>query len=140
MPRAQKGEVRNPKGRTPGIKNKSTLERERLAMEAMRSAAKRKAMGAKLAGEVLAEAMMRMWDMAEAAWKNQDEHRATDYTMKASDIAAKLIGYESPKLESVTAHRAAPYAEMTEHQLWDELRHRARDIGLVMPETPVLIE
>ena len=48
MPRAQKGEVRNPKGRTPGIKNKSTLERERLAMEAMRSAATRKAMGATL--------------------------------------------------------------------------------------------
>jgi hypothetical protein len=140
MPRAQKGEVRNPKGRARGIKNKLTIERERLAMAAMRSAAKRKAMGQMLAREVLSEAMIVMWEMAKKAWKNQDEERAAEYTVRAADIASKLIGYESPKLQSVTVHRADPYAEMTEHQLWDELRQRARDIGLVMPETPVLIE
>jgi len=135
-----KGETRNPHGKPKGTKNKITIERERLAMEAMRSASSRKAMGLLLAREVLAEAMMATWGMAEECWKNKDEKRAMEFTVVAADIAAKLAPYESPRLESITVHKADPYAEMTDQQLYSELCRRAEDIGLVMPSTPKLIE
>lgn len=135
-----KGEIRNPNGRPRGTKNKVTLERERLALEAMRSASKRKAMGEMLAREVLAWGMMRFYDVAEAAWANQDEARAKELTILAGDFAFKLAPYESPRLMSVQHHQADPYAEMTDMQLWSELRARAHALGLVMPEMPKLID
>lgn len=140
MPRVQKGEVRNPNGRVRGTKNKATLERERLALAAMRSASNRKAMGQLMAREVLADAMMATWGMAEECWKNKDEARALQFTVVAADIAAKLAPYESPRLESVTIHKADPYSEMTDAQLYDEMKRRAEAIGLSVPEMPKLVE
>lgn len=141
MPRAQKGEVRNPNGRSRGTKNKATVERERLALDAMRSASQRKAMGQLLAREVLGEAMMATWGMAAKCWENRDEKRAMEFTVVAADIAAKLAPYESPRLESVTVHRADPFEAMTDVQVYEELKRRAADIGLVVPpKMPVLLE
>lgn len=135
-----KGEVRNPNGKPKGTKNKLTVEREQLALDAMRSAANRKSMGLLLAREVLAEAMMATWGMAEECWKNKDEKRAMEFTVVAADIAAKLAPYESPRLQSILVHKADPYSEMTDAQLYAELCQRAREIGVSMPEAPRLIE
>lgn len=140
MASAKKGEVRNPKGRTPGTKNKIVLERERLALEAMRSASKRKAMGALMAREILAWGMMRFYHYAEEAEKHQDEKRAKEYTALAVDAADKLAPYESPRLQSITVHKVDPFDAMSDQQLYLELKRRAREIGLALPDEPKLIE
>lgn len=137
---AKKGEVRNPKGRTPGTKNKATLEREELAKRALESASFRKSIGEKLAREVLAEAMMRLWSLSEQAWKDGDIKLSLEYTNTAVAYADKLAPYESPRLQSIAVHRADPFEAMSDDQLWSEYRKRAAAIGFATPERmPVLL-
>ena len=141
MPKgAQKGEHRNPNGRVKGSKNKAVIERERLAFKAMYSASARKAMGQKMAREVLAECMIKWWTIADKAYEKGDPDEAKEYSILAMDAATRLAPYESPRLQSITIHKPDPYAAMGEAQLWAELRQRAQDIGLVLPVEPVLIE
>ncbi len=141
MPKgAQKGQHRNPHGRPKGTKNKTVTERERLAFKAMYSAAARKAMGQKLAREVLAECMIKWWTIADKAYEKGDPDEAKEYSILAMDAATRLAPYESPRLQSITIHKPDPFAAMPEHQLWAELRKRAEDIGLTLPQEPVLIE
>jgi hypothetical protein len=136
----KKGEIRNPKGRGADTKNKISIERERIAFKGMFSAANRKAMGQKLAREVMAEIMHRWWTIADKAYAKGDEDEAKAFSILALDAAAKLAPYESPRLQSITIHKPDPFAAMGEHQLWAELRQRAADIGLTLPAEPVLIE
>ena len=137
------GQSGNPRGRPKGSKNKRTRpsELERLAIEAMTSGNARKAMGQKLAREVLAEAMMALWAKAEE--RRDDPAREAEwrsYMMAAVEVAAKLAPNESPRLEAVTVQQADPFDHLTDQELYDDLCQRARELGMPAPRNPLLIE
>lgn len=128
-----------------------TIHREILAARSMMSAAQRRAMGNKLAREVLAENMTAAHSLTEQCWKDMmDETLPIDKRMElraewrslvalAADIAAKLAPYESPRLQSITVRRDDPYAAMTDAQLYTEMCRRAEALGVKLPAKPKLV-
>lgn len=93
-----------------------------------------------LAREVLAECMNALWTEAKISMIKDHKQNAYVYIMAAADVASKLAPYESPRLQSITVHRADPFAAMSDEQLWQELQVRAKDANILLPPKPVLIE
>ena len=119
-----------PRGRERGSKNVATVERELLAKRAVAAAASRKAVGQKLAREVLAEAMMKLWGLAEQFFAEGKLEAWREHMLASVDVAHKLIPYESPRLENVTVHKADPFAAMSNEQLVRELIAAGHKLGI----------
>jgi len=137
--------------RPVGSKNRKTRVLEILGAKSMRDAASRKALGQKLAREVLADYMMSVQAITVQCWHdmmadNLDIEQRTALRAEwrrmatlGANIAAQLAPYESPRLQSITVRREDPYAAMTDLELYAEMRRRADILGVKLPEKPKLV-
>lgn len=127
-------------GRPKGSRNKLTIERERMAIEALKRV-REGPIPARLAKDMLSEIGNAMHNYAMDKWNDPKikKEDAMPAMLAAADILRYLAPYQSPRMQSVTVHRVDPYDGMSDDQLYSELCRRAQMLGVKLPSRPKLI-
>lgn len=132
--------------RPKGAKNKLTIEREILATRSLLEAGFAPVLGKEALTESLAWFVRRAREAAgaflelpvpppEAKVKNRAYKAAlaeVDQAMiRMASIAEALAPYQSPKLAMTAVQHIDPFAHMSDQELLEDLRDKARRLGLV---------
>lgn len=115
------------KGRKAGSRNKTTLEREAAALAAVGKPAadlvvlnSEDSRTLRLGKDIMSRAANYFFDKARRHAENGEapDPKACEHNMKlAADIAAKVAGFESPRLSSVEVRRGTDLSKLTDQEL-----------------------